>query len=185
MGSDGRPVSRDDLELAIWRITGTRDADKVDRILGLADSYAIGMTDRYVAGMEMAVTTHGYVGDGPYANSGKGGPVYAPEGIPPIISENNFENVQTTSSGADAGEDSSQAAVDRMILEIQDEMVTDKAVGVVLGGGIETKFCTGCRVEKYVGEFALDRTRSSGRRSKCKACVNRMSYIRKGKIAAE
>lgn len=37
---DTKRPTRDEIELAIWRVTGTRHASEVDRLLALVDAYA-------------------------------------------------------------------------------------------------------------------------------------------------
>lgn len=174
MADSDRAVTRDDLELAIWRITGTRDAEKVDRILDMAERYANGMTDRYVAGM-VVTPTPGYAGDGHRSPSLRGGQHMPKEGHPPFSGEKKLDFPGKNSGGGDAmGSGGDQQDFDQLIREVQSEASDGDSAGHGGNGLSDTDFkvCSGCGINKLLEDYARDRSKASGHRSKCKPCSN-------------
>lgn len=167
-------VTRDTIELEIWKTTGVRHVEAVDRLLGMIDTYVVGiMTDGRTAGK---VRRKGKtVTDGDHPSAGDGPPMRGVVTGHPPFSVNERANA-AGKKWLDAERrraDEAQAEVNRLITELQEETPESNGDGESDDPGtgqIVIQRCGRCQEVKSATDFAKDVTRGNGLRRRCRMC---------------
>lgn len=168
-------LSRDDVERAIWALTGWRgEQSMVDELLAVIDRYAWGCAGGAPATLDprQAHLAHLLVDDDDSDDSD--GEVQGAAGAP--------------GTGEDSPSTLENPPTPQAIPPTLEQFSSDDA-GLpgepVLAPGEVGIVCKGCGVEKPDEAFSVDRSTRTGRRGKCKACDARQRREARKRLADE
>lgn len=175
-GETGVPVSRNDVERAIWAFTGWQGGqDMVDELLAVVDAYALEMDQESYRAFAREMTMKRVIAVQDQEQSVDPGQAQGiTEWLEALVKRYGGRSL------ADVVGDLAGSARGQEILELartagpQAPDTTLDEDGVMLADGLGNTHgtCTKCRERKPVDEFGRDATRKSGRKSRCRDCLN-------------